>query len=270
MAGREAVKPAFSLVRLTASLAPAGLNLIGVADVAAWDAAAPERHRSAVVAPGARSIVVVANGGRAAWSAFVADLERDAAVLVGHRHPFDAWCAARVRAADDDAGGARAWFFAAAESEIHLDFRRLAALAGLGVRSRLGLLLHPEFGPWVGLRAAAFVDEVLPVVPPPRAVPCDTCARPCVEACPGAAFPDGAWNVDACTAFHVVSTACARTCHARVACPEGAAHRYGDEQLGYHYDRLGGRRALRRRAPAAPDPYEGDGPHWADWRARVR
>lgn len=255
-------------------LRPAGLNLFAVADVAAWDAQAPPSRQSAALLPGARSILVVASGGRALWEALLADLRAEPAHLREERHPVDAFVRRRVLAADAAQPGTRRWFWAAAEAELHLDFRLLAALAGLGHHSRLGLVLHPVYGPWLGLRAACFTDAVLPPTPLSGPNPCDTCAArpggpPCTAACPGDAFPDGRWEVDPCTRFHGESARCAASCAAREACPEGAAHRYDPEQIAYHYDRLGGRRRLRVLTGILDDPHEGDGPHWGNWRRRV-
>jgi len=69
---------------LAEQLAPAGLNLIGVADAASFS-------RTAEVFPSARSIIVVASGGPALWHAFVAAARSDARVLTGEKHPLDAF-----------------------------------------------------------------------------------------------------------------------------------------------------------------------------------
>jgi epoxyqueuosine reductase QueG len=255
--------------RITEALAPAGLNLVGVVSAEAWDAAMPEARRTSALLPGARSIVVVANGGGALWDAMVADLLRDARGLTDEPHPLDAFVKRQL--ARLDVGGPHRWFRAAADETTHIDFRVLAQLAGLGSTSRLGLLMNPVYGPWVGLRAACFVTDVLAPDAPGGPDLCAACDAPCVRACPGAAFPDGRWSVDACGAYHFDSTACERTCHAREACPVGSEHRYGRDEIAYHYHRASGRRALRRLVgvPDGADPFEGEGPHWQDWRKRV-
>lgn len=254
---------------IRAALAPSGLNLVGVASTAAWDATQPDARKTAALAPGARSIVVVANGGRALWSALLDDLRAHPEHLTATAHPVDAYARRQTDALAPLLAGARhRWFHAAAEADVHIDFRVLGQLAGIGADSRLGLLLHPEYGPWIGLRAACFVDaELAPTSAAPSA--CVGCAAPCAAACPGGAFPDGRWAVDPCVAFHAASPDCASRCFAREACPVGAAHRYTDAQYRYHYDRFGGRRALRDALGVHDDPHEGEGPHWGVWRARV-
>jgi epoxyqueuosine reductase len=73
-----------------------------------------------------------------------------------------------------------------------------AALAGLGVIGRNNLLITPEYGPGLRLRAIALDAE------PAGAgkglfSPCDGCSTPCWEACPQDAFADGHYNRAACS-----------------------------------------------------------------------
>lgn len=257
---------------LLAALAPAGLNVAGVASVAAWDEVATPARRSAAVAPGSKSILVVGSGGGALWRAFLDDLRRDPSGLTAEPHPLDAFVRRAVAAADPRLGQApRRWFWSSAEAEVHLDFRVLAQVAGLGAPGRLGLLMHPVYGPWLGLRAACFLEAELTPSAPAGEGPCAGCPAPCVAACPGGAFPGGAWSVDACTSFRLSSPECAGTCHARGACPEGAAHRYPAEEVAYHTDRATGRRWLRAHLGLADgdDPFDGVGPYWGSWRQKV-
>lgn len=271
------------------SVLPAGLNLLAVAAVSDWDAVALPSRRSSALQPGARSILVVANGGGALWTALLAELAARPTSLTEEPHPLDAFVRRTIATADPALGaGPRRWFWASAEADLHIDFRLLAGLAGLGAQSRLGLLLHPAYGPWIGLRAACFLEAAAddtttfgayarrpgaPAAEEPSALaaPCRACPAPCARACPGEAFPDGRWNVDRCVDFHRESPRCASTCEARLACPEGAAHRYSATQLRYHSNRLEGRRELRALlGPDAPrDRLEGDGPHWGSWRDKV-
>lgn len=237
-------------------------------------------RRAENLLPGTTAIVVVANGGPTLWRSFLADLHEDPRRLVEEEHPFDAFVQRAVLGADASLGDLpRRWFWAAAQAEVHIDFRVLAELAGIGRASRLGLLLDDVHGPWVGLRAACFVAAPGPVLPglglaedaPTRlSEHCGDCHR-CVAACPGGAFPNGRWAVDLCSTWHHVSPTCASNCSAREACPVGADQRYDPDEIVYHYDRARGREALRRRLGIEPegDRFEGVGPHWGDWRARV-
>jgi hypothetical protein len=69
-------------------------------------------------------------------------------------------------------------------------------------------------------------------------VPCDSCAdKPCLAACPVAAFDGKGYAVDACVA-HIAAPAGAdcldRGCRARRACPVGREHLYAPAQAGLH------------------------------------
>src|SRR6267143_560920 len=82
-----------------------------------------------------------------------------------------------------------------------LDYDRIAApamragtidaakLAGLAGPSILGVVVHPEYGPWIAFRAALILDVVLDQ--PGAAIgfdPCPTCkARSCITPCPAGA-----------------------------------------------------------------------------------
>lgn len=262
--------------RLSSTLAASGLDLVGVVDAhtlsAAWDTVVPAARRADTLLPGARSALVFGNGGGALWDTFLADLRRDPRGLTEEANPLDAYVRRVVTQADALLGDVpRRWFWAAADAEVHIDFRLLAGLAGMGVQSRLGLLIHPTFGTWLGLRAACFLAEDLPANAAAPVDPCAGCPAPCVTACVGDAFRDSRWEVDRCVRFHRDADLCERTCASRFACPVGADRRYTPEHYGYHAHRKSGRAWLRAHLglPPGADRFEGVGPHWGDWRARV-
>ncbi|MEC8425267.1 MAG: hypothetical protein VX000_15895, partial [Myxococcota bacterium] len=149
-----------------------------------------------------------------------------------------------------------------------VDFRRLAVEAGLGWLSRTGLLLHPEHGLWLGLRAALFMTEAIQQTGRlPGSGPCGDCSAPCVRACPGGAMTAAAtpanpsvWDWQACASFRS-GEPCRIRCDVRNACPEGAASRYPTLAQHYHNDHAGsGRTALAAALGVAPGA--GPGPGW--------
>jgi epoxyqueuosine reductase len=247
---------------LVTKLGESGLNVAGVASPVRYDELARLELRSHALAPGTRSIIVIGSGGGALWNALIDAIRVDPTRLSAELHPLDAFVQRAIEEADGLLGdGPRRWFFAAADASPALDFRVLGALAGLGARSRMGLLLHPEYGPWLGLRAACFTSLALSATP---AAPdlCSACAAPCVTACAGDAMMTGSFDLARCSAFHRADQACERTCHSRVACPIGAQHRYPIEEITYHYHRRQGRTQLRVLAGVTDDAHEGDAPFW--------
>jgi hypothetical protein len=139
---------------LVTKLGESGLNVAGVASPVRYDELARLELRSHALAPGTRSIIVIGSGGGALWNALIDAIRVDPTRLSAELHPLDAFVQRAIEEADGLLGdGPRRWFFAAADASPALDFRVLGALAGLGARSRMGLLLHPEYGPWLGLRS---------------------------------------------------------------------------------------------------------------------
>ncbi len=115
--------------------------------------------------------------------------------------------------------------------------QRLGELAGWHHPSPFMVGIDSEWGSWFAYRAAVLTDTTLP--PTPRRIgahPCETCAsRVCVSACPAGALTGG-FDLSACMAYRTTpGSSCQDRCIARNSCPVGAAHRYSDAQIGYHY-----------------------------------
>ena len=246
-------------------LEPLGLNLYGVVSASSYDQTANLALQTKVLAPGTRSIIVFASSGGKLWQAFTDDLASDPHHLTGESHPLDAYVERSLAAASRSVDGiAHRWFTPTMNAEVHLDFRSLAVQAGLGVESRLGLVIRPDVGPWLGLRAACFVATDIPPSVPIDDV-CGDCIGYCERACPGDAFTNGAWDVSKCASFHEVDARCAQGCDARMACPVGVQHRYSDFQRVYHYDQETGRRLLAQYLNIAEDDRRAAGLDWSQW-----
>lgn len=234
------------LATLGRALAPFGLNLLGVTTPAAYDALAPAAHRLGAIDAGA--IVVIGNGGAAFWEAYRAYVARRPEAAAAP-HPVDAFSAEVLRehalTIAARAGGQPLLRLPFEEAGTRLSFVHLALAAGLGSRSLLGVLVHPEFGPWMALRGALLVAAAPPAPRPAAGFdPCSSCReRPCVAACPAAAVSVAAgWSAAACVDHRsagerVGANPCPDCCHARVACVYGRRHRYPDDALAYHHDR---------------------------------
>jgi epoxyqueuosine reductase QueG len=115
------------------------------------------------------------------------------------------------------------------------DFVALGAAAGLGAPSRLGLLVHPIYGPWISLRALLFTGLPLRTTAPrPGFDPCRGCPAPCAAACHGGALPPAGFDVRRCAATRLAQPACARRCDARRACVLGREHAYAEAAEAHH------------------------------------
>lgn len=190
-------------------------------------AALPDRWQRR---PGAR-LVLLGQAGRLLWDQMVAEgIAGPDPCDEYSRRTVERWLATTHPDADHEIvypGAAR------------LPLVRLAGEAGWGRPSPLGLTIDPHYGPWIAHRIAFVTDAPLePTVRVARPHPCDSCPdRPCVAACPvGAVDAVDGLDLDACAAHRVAPrSSCELRCLAREACPVGAEHRYGDEQMRHHY-----------------------------------
>jgi hypothetical protein len=210
-------------------LSEAGLNLFGVLSIARYDALVPAAWRAAAELPSARSAVLLAAAGRSLFAAL------GLAPEAGLAHdPLDHYTRRVVEAAVEPLAG-RALFAFERRGERYADFVALGRAAGLGAPSRLGLLLHPEYGPWMSLRALILLPLALPETPPcDDFEPCSGCPAPCSEACPGAALTAAGFEIDRCAATRRRVPGCALKCDARRSCVLGSEHRYEDSAEAHH------------------------------------
>lgn len=246
------------LPALGAALRPHGFNLLGSAPVDAYDAGVPAAHALRRLAPEAESAIVIGNGGGALWAAF----RRFLAAHPGHAadpDPLDAFTRRIIEeAAARILGGLPARFlYPFLFPQDPVSFTRLATVAGLGRPGLVGVLLHPEFGPWIALRAAILVP--LRVVGPASAAdfdPCPTCVeRACTAACPAGAVSEAGWDVPRCASHRGRDDdPCAARCHARFDCVVGRGHRYPPDALAYHQERAREPLVRARNAFASAGP----------------
>jgi epoxyqueuosine reductase QueG len=178
---------------------------------------------------------VVGSGGRALWDAF----ERAPEVALAS-DPLDAYTRRVTEAAARELAPAHAHALFSFEQRagVYADFVALGRLAGLGAPSRLGLLLHPVYGPWVSLRAvvlttASWVPDS-PQLQGQPFDPCRDCPAPCAAICPGAAVAASGFDVARCGATRAALPDCRSSCASRRACVVGPEHAYSEAALAHH------------------------------------
>ena len=240
-------------------LARAGFNLAGVLAGVDYDAQVPPGWRTERLLFGARSVVVLATGGPEFGRAI------DAEPGGPHpRHPVDDFTR-RVtgRAAQtltDSGWQSRALHYAdqfdatgsAGSAGVYADFISLARAAGIGVPSRLRLLLHPAFGPWLAIRSLLLTElRLRPSKPLESFDPCNGCAQ-CARGCPASAFRAGRLDVAACSKGRLRDEQCQQGCPARRACVIGGEHAYGPRWEA-HFAQTSLRYVRASYAPDAPD-----------------
>jgi hypothetical protein len=220
-------------------LAAHGFNLTGCLAGDEYDARVPEPWGLARVAPVARGVIVVGHAGRALWPRFRASPE-----YAETEDPLDRYtarCMAEVAASTSP--GAHWALYSERREGSFVPLVALARRAGLGTPGRIGVLLHPEFGPWISFRALLFVPQALASAGPLDFAPCAGCDAPCARACHGNAVGAEGLDSQGCYATRLFQADCALRCDARSACVVGPEHAYPQAQLAHHY-------RIRRAEPA--------------------
>ena len=204
--------------RVATHIAAADLVLLG------WLAPAACDGLDAAV----RCVVLIGNAGPALFERFLRERATPAQTL-------DAWTRCTVDPLAATLGARAVYPF----DRPHPPLLAWAYRAGVMHPSPLGLGIHPVYGLWHAFRAALLFREPsgLPA-PEPAPHPCERCAaKPCLHACPVAAFAPGRYDTGACVA-HIAGDAGASCmsggCRARHACPVGQAFAHAPAQASFH------------------------------------
>ncbi len=215
-----------------------GFDLVGVVDAAVYDAAAPAGHRIGDVWEEAHAAIVIGNAGPRFWNRFRGEHKGRLDRAKGE-DPLDGFTVretAPLSAILAERGFTERTvypFFGATDHA--LSFRELAIAAGFGVWSVLGLVLSPVYGPWIASRAAILTST--PLAPTGRLEsfdPCSACPAPCIDICPGDAFPGRQWSARACLSAKSRLEPCRQRCLSRIHCVYGSEYRYAPEEMAYH------------------------------------
>lgn len=197
-----------------ARCAPAGFDLVHPFRVSWYNEVVEAEYRLDDFGREAALGLLIANT-RALWPVFTAAADPDA------DDPLDRY-AERVIGPIVDGLEVRADVrYAAIDEPRRVAMQRLANATGFAYLAPSHLNIHPVYGPWFGMRAAISVDIDGPGGPPPQCAPTCECERGCMPAFRNA-INGGDW-----TAWLAV----------RDACPAGREHRYGTDQIRYHYSK---------------------------------
>lgn len=115
-------------------------------------------------------------------------------------------------------------------------FYQWALRTGRVWESPVRLLVHSGQGLMVSFRGALALKEVVEV-PPPAVKPCETCATPCLTACPAGALTGAGYDVPGCHAWldRAEGADClSGGCLVRRACPVSQSYARLPEQSAYH------------------------------------
>ena len=198
-----------------------GLDLHAVTSAGAYDVLVDEPFR--LGAPAASTVLVLGNT-RALWPL----LDAWECASGPHSDPVDNYVTTMVGAAVADVDDVLDVRYSHEPPPRRIAIQRLADRAGLAWLSPSHLCVHPEFGPWIALRAAVVLARPHLDAEAPATPPCD-CSANCLPKLQEAiAAGEPTDNAEMVAHWE-------RWLAMRDACPIGRAHRYGDEQIRYHY-----------------------------------
>lgn len=212
------------LATLAAELVSFGLDLLHPFRVAMYNAGVEAAYRLPDYGRPDCLAVLVANT-RALWPHFLAGRRAEP-------DPLDRWVARRIqRAASQLEVGWEVWLEPDPPPR-RLPLQRLASLSGFAWLAPSHLVLHPIYGPWVALRGVVVIDAP----GPPPVAPLDAACGECAQACkPALAAALAATSSDPIPSHGQVVRGWRRWVAVRDACRQGQEHRYGEQQLRYHY-----------------------------------
>lgn len=245
---------------LVPRLAATGLDLAQALDTRRYDAAVTAEYRLPRVGRDDGRLALLIGSSRAFWQPFLAWLRADPTRL-DLPDPIDRYVVEVLTDVLASCGVPHAVRFSFEAPPRRVAMQRLADVSGLAALTPAMLCVHPTFGPWIALRAAAVFD----VAPPDEAVAgatlsCDDCAARCAPALERALAATAARS--SATAAEIerrggdpVAPDWPLWLAVRDACPLGREHRYPEAYLRYVYTK--DRAVLRAAVAAAADD---DGP----------
>jgi hypothetical protein len=169
------------------------------------------------------------NGAHRMWPVFSVSPEYSD----GEAQPLDRWTRRVIEPIAGEFGAEAVFPF----GEPVYPFERWGQQATGQQQSPLGILIDPDHGLWSAFRAVLIFSDWFDIPATDQAAyPCESCTeKPCLSACPVAAYTGTDFKVGQCLAH--LSTdyepRCLDTgCQARAACPVGLA--YSPEQIQFH------------------------------------
>jgi methylmalonic aciduria homocystinuria type C protein len=209
---------------------PAGLDLLQPFQLAWYNCAVDEAFKLPDLGRPSALGVLIGNT-RALWRCF-RDAVRADPRTIEQDHPLDRYVAAATLGALGQVAHRWEVRWAYEPPPRRVAMQRLAHVSGLAYLSPSHFNVHVVYGPWIALRAAVVIDTDGPAgAPPSPPNPCPDCERDCMPR-----FRQAAGVAESVPRGHAVIEERWRAWLAvRDACPVGRAHRYGDEQIRYHY-----------------------------------
>jgi len=234
------MNPDYLFERIKGLFNRSGFNIVSRIKSNDYRRRVKHKERSGGFLPYDKSIVLVGFAGKDFWDVLQAFLRNNPDFKNSRIDLIDDYTLLRFKSAAkvlEESNAKYEMIFPFGPGALSLDFLELGRMGGLGVDSLLGILLHPEYGPWISLRGAIITDLVFSDYDNPleHFTPCPSCPKPCITACPAKTISYRGWDWEACMNFRLSSETCETSCASRRACPYGKEHQYSEEQLAHHH-----------------------------------
>lgn len=218
-----------------------GFNLTLAIKASEYDSAIAGTNKLETIFPNAKSVILVGFGGKRFWTIFQEFLKENPHFKTNNVDLIDSYSVLKFNEASqilESYGISYMTAYPFGKDALSINFLKLGELAGAGVPSLLGILLHPVYGPWISLRGVILTDMEFDHYDKPLVdfSPCPTCDKPCIEACPANTISESGWDYKACINYRISDRTCAHTCASRRACPYGKDEQYSEAQLRYHHE----------------------------------
>jgi hypothetical protein len=180
-----------------------------------------------------KTLVLFGNSGSSIWDCFSGSKEK----LDCEPDPLNRWS---ERVGDLMASQLSGRAFFPFGGPPYQPFIRWAKKAESLKSSKIGLLIHPDYGLWHAYRFAIALNAPLQFQAMPEQDICERCEdQPCLNTCPVQAFSDSGYNVQNCYDYlkqEPQSDCRTHTCQARYSCPEGHGFHYQHLHARFHMD----------------------------------
>jgi epoxyqueuosine reductase QueG len=218
-----------------------GFNLTLTIDPVEYANTAGTKKHLNTLLPEVKSILLIGFSGKSFWGVFQEYLKNNPEYKSDRINLIDDYSVLKFKEASHILNKYRVSHksvYPFGENALDLNFLKLGELAGAGVKSLLGILLHPLYGPWISLRGAILTNLMLNQFDSPLSdfTPCPSCNKPCISVCPANTISESGWDWESCMKFRLSDDTCAKSCASRRACPYGKQEQYSEQQLEYHHN----------------------------------
>ncbi len=226
-----------NLKKIKEILYSSGFNLFGLSSLESYDNNVLANQKILKFYPSQKTIVLFGSGGKYFWDVFKKFQEtKEGKLFKNLKDPIDSYteyCLSKLKIMFPETIQECLYPFKA--EKLFIDYQKLAVCTGLGHYSPyIKLVLHPDFGPWISLRGLFLTKEILELTGPlTTPVPCLTCYKPCLRACPVKAVTETNYDFYQCAIYRNLETDCLSSCHVREVCIIGPEHAYSTEE-GLH------------------------------------